>query len=305
MNGTGLFGQHTGTAGTTPAVRGETASTAAAATAVYGRVSSASAGSGSKGVAGINNGTGFTVIGVYGSASGQGTGVEGRSPTGFAVQGLSTDGAGVLGESTTAYGIGGISSSGDGVYGASDSGNAGSFDGHVGIIGGLSVVGGCTGCAGASLMIDDPLDPAHRYLQHSSVASSQQLDIYSGNVTTNAKGFATVQMPRWFQALNRSFRYQLTAVGRAHWEAKAAVWNEMRHNRFTIRTDQPKVKVSWLVTGIRQDRYANANPTQVIVPKPKAEQGKYVHPELFGKPKSDAIGYRKPPTLPRRVAGKP
>ena len=49
------------------------------------------------------------------------------------------------------------------------------------------------------------------------------------------------------------------------------------------------------MTGIRHDPYANAHRTQVVVPKPKAEQGKYVHPELYGQPKSEGIGYRKPP----------
>src|SRR6266542_3889933 len=91
----------------------------------------------------------------------------------------------------------------------------------------------------------------------------------------------------------RTFRYQLTVVGKAHWEAKAAVWNEIRANRFTIRTDQPQVKVSWQVSGIRHDRYAKAHPVQVAVPKAKAAQGKYLHPELYGKPKRDAIGYQK------------
>ncbi len=293
------------------------------------------------GVSGHNDAGGY---GVWGGTTGYGTGVYGTSPDGpgvrgtssyLGVYGSSSSGFGVAGASSGGYGVYGSSSSDAGVYGNSYSGtqggvvggssggdairgissapnfagiygenavgatNAGYFAGHV------YIGGGCTGCAGPSLLqIDDPLDPAHKYLQHSSVASSQQLDVYSGNVTTNAKGFATVQMPRWFQALNRSFRYQLTVVGRAHWEAKAAVWNEMRHNRFTIRTDQPKVKVSWLVTGVRQDRYANANPTQVIVPKPKADQGKYVHPELFGKPRSDVIGYQKPPRAPRRLPAK-
>jgi hypothetical protein len=249
-------------------------------------------------------GTGSS-IGVYGYSYG-GKAVYGESSSGDAITGESVNGAGIHGLGK--YGVVGGSGSNDavrgissasgyaGIYGENSTGatNAGYFAGHV------QINGGCTGCAGPSLLqIDDPLDPAHKYLQHSSVASSQQLDLYSGNTTTNAKGFATVTMPRWFQALNRSFRYQLTVVGRAHWEAKAAVWTEIKDNRFTIRTDQPNVKVSWLVTGIRHDRYANANPTQVIVPKPKAEQGRYVHPELYGKPRSDGIGYQKPPKAPR------
>jgi hypothetical protein len=197
----------------------------------------------------------------------------------------------------------------DGQHGQDDSRLAAGHDRLVGEPGGNQEragyfsgpvhTGTCTGCTGPSaLQIDDPFDPAHKYLQHSSVTSSQQLDVYSGNATTNAKGFATVQMPRWFQALNRSFRYQLTVVGKTHWDARAAVWNEMKNNHFTIRTDQPTVRVSWLVTAVRHDRSANAHPTRVIVSKPKADQGKYVTPELYGKPGSDGIAYRKPPVPP-------
>jgi len=53
------------------------------------------------------------------------------------------------------------------------------------------------------------------------------------------------------------------------------------------------VKVSWLVTGIRHDRYANKHRGPVEVQKPTKEQGKYLHPELYGKPKAEGIGYHK------------
>lgn len=151
-------------------------------------------------------------------------------------------------------------------------------------------------------VIDDPLDPANKYLEQSSVVSPQMKDVYDGMVTTDGRGFAIVKLPTYFQVLNRSFRYQLTVVGKAHWDAKAAIWDEIAHNRFTIRTDQPNVKVSWQVTGVRHDRYATAHPVQVIAPKSKADRGKYLHPELYGKSKTDAIGYQKPqkPSKPPR-----
>ena len=209
------------------------------------------------------------------TTSGNKGGVAGGSDGGDAIRGISS--------ATTYAGI-----YGENAFGAN---NAGYFAGHV-VIG-----GGCTGCAGPSLLqIDDPLDPAHKYLQHSSVASSQQLDIYSGNVTTNGKGFATVTMPKWFQALNRSVRYQLTSLSGLQ---QVAVAKEMHNNRFTIQSQRPQAKVSWQVTAVRHDRYATANPTRVLVPKPTADQGKYVHPELYGKPRSDVIGYQKPLKPPR------
>ncbi len=235
---------------------------------------------GRTGVAGF----GTSGTGVYGHST-SAVGIHGASSYSYGVQGSSQQSDGVHGEGYLS-GVAGASPSGDGIYGETTSGYAGYFVGNVGI------TGTCTGCTGpSSLQIDHPLDPAHKYLQHSGVASSDQLDLYSGNVVTDGRGFATVLLPRWFQALNRSFRYQLTIVGRSF--ARAIVWKEIAHNRFTIRTDQPQVKVSWLVTGIRHDRYANKHRGPVEVQKPTKEQGKYLHPELYGKPKAEGIGYHK------------
>ena len=101
-------------------------------------------------------------------------------------------------------------------------------------------------------------------------------------------------MPRWFQVLNKDFRYQLTLLGKDAWGAQAVVWEKIHDNRFVIRS-KPNVEVSWQVSGVRHDRYANAHPLTVEQQKPQAEQGKYLNPELYGKAKSAGIGYRKPP----------
>jgi trimeric autotransporter adhesin len=39
--------------------------------------------------------------------------------------------------------------------------------------------------------------------------------------------------------------------------------------------------VSWQVTGIRQDAFANAHRIPVEEQKPEPERGKYLHPEAF------------------------
>jgi hypothetical protein len=126
--------------------------------------------------------------------------------------------------------------------------------------------------------IDDPLDPAHKFLYHSVVESPDMMNVYNGSVTTDKHGMAVVTLPVYFDALNRDFRYQLTAIGSF---AQATVAKEVENNRFAIRTSKPGVKVSWQVTGIRQDAYANAHPIQVEAEKPAREQGHYLHPELF------------------------
>jgi hypothetical protein len=168
-------------------------------------------------------------------------------------------------------------------------------------LGNVNIVGTLTKTAG-SFKIDHPLDPAHKYLQHSFVESPDMLDVYNGNARTDSKGFATVKLPRYFQALNKEFRYQLTIVGTRGWNAR--VVKEIAHNRFTLESDQPQVKVSWQVTGIRHDRYANAHRIQVVVPKTGAEQGKYLHPELYGQPKSKAIDRAPAPQAPRPLQAK-
>jgi hypothetical protein len=48
-----------------------------------------------------------------------------------------------------------------------------------------------------------------------------------------------------------------------------------------IRTDKPFVEVSWQVTGVRQDAYAEENPIQVEVEKERNEKG-----TLLYKPRS-------------------
>jgi trimeric autotransporter adhesin len=147
-----------------------------------------------------------------------------------------------------------------------------SLQGNVQITGTLTKGGG-------SFKIDDPIDPAGKYLSHSFVESPDMMNIYNGNVVTDAKGFATVTMPAWFEALNRDFRYQLTTMGQF---AQAMVAKEIEDGQFTIQTDKPNVKVSWMVTGIRHDAWANAHRIPNEEEKPVDEQGYYLHPELFG-----------------------
>ncbi|HEY0701464.1 MAG TPA: hypothetical protein VGD60_01735 [Candidatus Acidoferrales bacterium] len=141
---------------------------------------------------------------------------------------------------------------------------------------------------GGSFKIDDPIAPSEKYLSHSFVESPDMKNIYDGIVVTNARGFATIQMPGWFDALNRDFRYQLTVVGGTF--AQALVASEIKNGKFTIRTSKPRVKISWQVTGIRHDAWANAHRIPTEEEKPANEQGTYLHPELFGAPPEQGVG---------------
>ena len=51
------------------------------------------------------------------------------------------------------------------------------------------------------------------YLSHSFVESPDMKNIYDGVVTLNKQGQAIVTLPSYFNALNQTFRYQLTTIG--------------------------------------------------------------------------------------------
>jgi len=217
----------------------------------------------------VNNGTLDGVIGVTDSA------------VGYAVWGIDNSSVG-----TESVGVRGESSSGVGVEGQSLDGLAGRFVGDVSVSGTLTKGGG-------SFKIDHPLDPANRYLSHSFVESPDMMNIYNGNITTDAKGRAVVTMPDYFTALNRDFRYQLTVIGQF---AQAVVFTEIQGNRFVIKTNKPTVKVSWQVTGVRQDAYAEAHRIQVEEVKQGVERGAYIHPELFNQPATKRTASVRSPT---------
>ncbi|MGH9841193.1 MAG: hypothetical protein ACREEM_20765 [Blastocatellia bacterium] len=99
-------------------------------------------------------------------------------------------------------------------------------------------------------------------------------------------GEAVVELPEWFGALNRDFRYQLTCVGGF---APIYVAEKIRDNRFRIAGGRPGLEVSWQITGIRQDAWANAHRIPVEEMKPEPERGRYLHPAVHGQPEEKGI----------------
>jgi hypothetical protein len=147
--------------------------------------------------------------------------------------------------------------------------------GDVSVAGNLSKGGG-------SFKIDHPLDPENKYLYHSFVESPDMMNVYNGNIMLDAQGEATVQLPDWFETLNRDFRYQLTPIGAAFTPYVKA---RVAGNKFRI-AGQPGAEVSWQVTGIRHDKYADAHRIPLEEVKRPADQGYYLHPDAFGQPAS-------------------
>ena len=241
-------------------------------------------GAGVQGVAAQTTPTSFGVLGITDTISPVsanfpgGIGVVGQSTAGAGVAGLVTrgdfggvegtilggQGAGVKGHASTATTVG--------VYGDnSGGGQAARFLGNVGVSGTITA-------SGKAFCIDHPLDPEHKYLNHCSVESPEMLTVYNGIAITDDDGEAVVKLPDYFQALNRDFTYQLTIIGEF---AQAIIAREIEDNSFAIRTDRPRIKVCWQVTGIRHDPYAVAHRLPVEQEKSDAERGRYLHPELY------------------------
>ena len=255
-------------------------------------------------------------IGVSG-ASDTSTGVDGISRSGdgvvgqslgiktYGVRGRCDNGYGVYGGSKIGYGVVGFSNSGYGVMGFTHSGYAAYLGGNVVITGNLQKGGG-------SFKIDHPLDPANKYLHHSFVESPDMKNVYDGMVALDNKGEAEIELPDWFGALNKDFRYQLTAIGApgpnlyiaeeisdtsttTNYSSDSSSSNQNNNNNsndssnFKIAGGTSGMKVSWQVTGIRKDPWANANRIRVEEDKPAKERGYYIYPDLYGQPEEKGI----------------
>lgn len=154
----------------------------------------------------------------------------------------------------------------------------------------LQVVGTLTATT-KLFTIDHPLDPANAVLRHSTIESAEHMNLYRGKVVTDAKGYATVTVPAWFEALNKDVQHQLTVVDEGDSDSwvMAKVVRKLKNGSFTIRTSGPNVEVQWLLTGARDDAYARAHPLVVEEMKPRGMRGRYLNPEEHGMPVEQGV----------------
>lgn len=326
-SGLGVYGRATATSGQTFGVYGVSDSptgiglfgiataTSGAASGVYGR-SPSPIGYGVAGSATATTGANFGVSGD--SASTSGTGVFGYA---YATAGLTTgvmgrsnsiSGRGVYGENTSGgAGVNGVSTDGTGVRGSSDGRFGSGVRGSVTTTGVGDVAYGVHGYAstliagyavfasgdmGASgvkpFRIDHPTDPLNKFLLHYSTESPFPQNFYNGNVTTDSKGYAWVELPAYFSEINTNFKYVLTVIGKTF--AQAIVSEEISQNRFQIKTNQPNIKVSWRVDADRNDERVKFNRPTDVREKSGPEKGKYQHPEYFGMPPEMGMNHTPP-----------
>lgn len=275
---------------------------------VFGTYNGSNYGTGVQGIGynGVGNelsnttfGVGNQDLGVYGSANT--AGVMGASTGGIGVVGYNKNASfaattgigntyGIYGNAQTVggaappnvrYGVYGFSS------GAVNTNYAGYFSGNVQVTGSIAKGSG-------TFKIDHPLDPENKYLYHSFVESPDMLNIYNGNAVTNADGKAIITLPSYFEAENIDFKYQLTIIDNEQF-AMARVSKKIQDNRFEIMTDKPGIEVSWQVTGVRNDKFAQAHRVVPEVDKEAYNKGKYLHAAEWGKAEERSIDYANRP----------
>ena len=165
--------------------------------------------------------------------------------------------------------------------------------------GNVSISGNLSATGTKSFRIDHPLDPANKYLTHAAIESSEVLNLYSGNIVLDQGGEAVVQLPDWFEVINKDFRYQITSIGAPGRDLYVA--EEVSGGHFKIAGGKAGSKVSWQVSGVRNDAWENAHPMAVEADK-GAERGRYLTPELYGAPETARIGYIAPAPGSEHVA---
>jgi len=295
--------------GNSPGGNGVWGTSSAAGYAATGGVNAAVGGFG---VYGQSN-SGPSAKGIWGNSD-EGTGVYGtcnsaQSEDSAGVLGRNTasNGTGVIGEANTggqAYGVWGRTSQGAGVFGEGNRGVVGvgaigveavgtvavRAHGSAEVIGDLSVVGE------KSFRIDHPNDPENKYLLHYCTEGPQPLNVYRGTVILDANGKGEVNLPDYLEDINKDFSYALTAVGAPMPDLHVAT--EVAENQFSIAGGTPGGKVSWQVSGVRNDLWVQRHGAAVEMDKPEHERGKYQHPELYGLPEERGM-FHRPSAKPR------
>jgi hypothetical protein len=242
-----------------------------------------------------------THTGVFGHNGGSGQGVWGVSQGGWGVFGEAlTNGVGVramvnITPTFTGYGLYASCIESDDIA--------------------VHAVGRLTATGTKSFRIDHPLDPANKYLFHYCAESDSPTNFYSGKVTLDDRGEATVTLPPYFAAINKDPRYTLTAIGAPmpllhiaqeidEDQLTAANTSEpgdaLTISAFRIAGGIPNARVSWRVEATRNDRWVQTHGAPVEQDKLSSEKGTYQHPDLYNAPSDSALHSR-----PRTRTGAP
>lgn len=275
--GTALVAETTNPATAFSAIQAETNSSSTAAAAIVGSSSGAA-----WAVTGQAEANSTTEAAIYGSNL--------RTNGGHGVRGVGFNGVvGETGQSTgnAMYGenFDQIAPLGNGI------GVAGT--GYYGVVGEDRYLGGVAGAFGVysngelgasglkTFHIDHPADPENKFLRHFSSESNEVLNIYRGNVVFNADGEAIVEMPVYYDLINKNPSYQLTPIGGY---MQLFIKEKMESGQFVIGGGTEGAEASWTVYAERNDPYLQQYPEKraVEIEKREGQKGKYLMPQLYG-----------------------
>ena len=149
-----------------------------------------------------------------------------------------------------------------------------------------------------NFIIDDPRDPANKFLKHASIESNEILNLYRGVDTFDTSGQVIVHLPDYYEAINKNESYQLTPIGAAM--PNLYIAEKVYMGTFVIAGGVPGKEVSWTVTAERNDPYIRNNPqTRNMVVDKGAERGLYLAPEAYGQQLDKGIqNYRMAQSTP-------
>ena len=155
-----------------------------------------------------------------------------------------------------------------------------------------------------TFLIDHPLDPLNKNLQHSFAESPEMLNIYKGHNSTtkgiannenlqdfqaySSKAFVRIEMPNWFNALNGKNidDYEVTVSPYGKCGQLWADKNGLVKNYFEVYGDND-CEFAWVVYGVRHDAFALGHPVIVESEKSAQDKGKCMHKEACDKLEND------------------
>lgn len=271
--GTALVAQTTNPATAFSAIQAESNSSSTAAAAIVGSTSGAA-----WAITGQAEANSTAQAAMYGSnlRPGGGHGVRGVGFNGTVGETNNQGGFGVFGQNFDAVGSGnGIGVAGVGYWGVVGESSA--------LSGGLAMLanGDMTATGTKPFTIDHPADPANKFLRHFSSESNEVLNIYRGNVTFDVNGEAVVEMPDYYDLINKNPSYQLTPVGGY---MQLFVKEKLENGQFVIGGGIAGAEASWTVYAERNDPYLQQYPEMraVEMEKREGQKGKYFMPQLYG-----------------------
>ncbi|MGD9790699.1 MAG: hypothetical protein AB7Q00_12120 [Phycisphaerales bacterium] len=257
----GVYGRSDSTAGT--GIDGYATAQTGLTTGVLGRSDSST--NDATGVYGVAAALSGNVIGVWGAVQSPAEGATAVYATNYAENGL---GFGIFAACASVEGYA--------LYADGDIGTSGN----------------------KAFMIDHPLDPENRILMHYCNEGPEPTNTYRGNIDLDSSGEATVELPDYFEAINRDPTFQLTPVGAPM--PTLYIADPVRNNRFRIAGGVPGASVSWAVTATRNDAWQKYRGAPKEIAKPDAWKGRFLSPRALGQPPEQGINAR-----PRRVLDTP